>query len=54
MYSNILKLYYIRKRFHSKLGYLSPKAFEAKMVSWQCVCGIREKSWMPNFDVRGV
>jgi transposase InsO family protein len=28
-----IEVYYNRKRFYSKLGWLSPEAFEAKMVS---------------------
>jgi putative transposase len=28
-----IEVYYNRKRLHSKLGYISPEAFEAKMVS---------------------
>jgi putative transposase len=28
-----IEVYYNRKRFHSKLGYLNPEAFEAKKVA---------------------
>ncbi|WP_268768287.1 IS3 family transposase [Methyloglobulus morosus] len=28
-----VEVYYNRKRLHSKLGYLSPEAFEAKKVA---------------------
>ena len=38
------EVYYNRKKLHSKLGYLSPEAFEAKMVSYQSVREIRAKS----------
>ena len=38
------EVYYNRIRLHSKLDYLSPETFEAKMVSWQSVREIRERS----------
>lgn len=31
--SEYIEVYYNRKRLHSKLGYLSPEAFEAKQAA---------------------
>jgi len=39
-----IEVYYNRKRLHSKLGYLSPEAFELKNVAQQCVCEKRARS----------